>query len=214
MLFHPRKVFRLWKMNRHDGIVAICVFTLSLLSKPDYALLIGILMSLVFFLWKTMRPRIVRISKDPELNMFVNADMFAKPSCPQILHLRSDNSIYFANAEYTVESILERMEEVDTPVKFLLLDLQAMAFIDITGIEELRVLKEEADAKNMELALMEIHLPVEEVMKSSGFMAEMNPELILQKRGEAITVLFKHLDHDYCKNVCPHALFFECHTVK
>jgi SulP family sulfate permease len=161
-----------------------------------------------------MRPRIVRISKDPELNMFVNADMFNKPGCPQILHLRSDNSIYFANAEYTVESILERMEEVDTPVKFLLLDLQAMAFIDITGIEELRSLKEEVDTKNMELALMEIHLPVEEVMKSSGFMAEMNPELILQKRGEAITVLFKHLDHDYCKNVCPHALFFECNTVK
>jgi len=214
MLFHPREVFRLWKMNRHDGIVAICVFTLSLLSKPDYALLIGILMSLVFFLWKTMRPRIVRISKDPELNMFVNADLFKKPSCPQILHLRSDNSIYFANAEYTVESIVERMAEVDTPVKFLLLDLQAMAFIDITGIEELRVLKEEADAKNMELALMEIHPPVEEVMVSSGFMAEMNPELILQKRGEAITVLFQHLDHDYCKNVCPHALFFECHTAK
>jgi len=214
MLFHPREVFRLWKMNRHDGIVAICVFTLSLLSKPDYALLIGILMSLVFFLWKTMRPRIVRISKDPELNMFVNADMFNKPGCPQILHLRSDNSIYFANAEYTVESILERMEEVDTPVKFLLLDLQAMAFIDITGIEELRTLKEEVDTKNMELALMEIHPPVEEVMNSSGFMAEMNPELILQKRGEAITVLFKHLDHDYCKNVCPHALFFECNTVK
>jgi len=214
MLFHPREVFRLWKMNRHDGIVAICVFTLSLLSKPDYALLIGILMSLVFFLWKTMRPRIVRISKDPELNMFVNADLFEKPGCPQILHLRSDNSIYFANAEYTVESILERMEEVDTPVKFLLLDLQAMAFIDITGIEELRVLKEETNTKNMELALMEIHLPVQEVMESSGFMAEMNPELILQKRGEAITVLFKHLDHNYCKNVCPHALFFECRTVK
>ena len=214
MLFHPGEVFRLWKMNRHDGIVAICVFTLSLLSKPDYALLIGILMSLVFFLWKTMRPRIVRISKDPELNMFVNADLFNKPGCPQILHLRSDNSIYFANAEYTVESILDRMEDVDTPVKFLLLDLQAMAFVDITGIEELRTLKEEVDTKNMRLALMEIHPPVQEVMESSGFMVEMDPELILQKRGEAITVLFQHLDHDYCKNVCPHALFFECRTVK
>jgi len=146
--------------------------------------------------------------------MFVNADIFEKPGCPQILHLRSDNSIYFANAEYTVEHILERMEEIDTPVKFLLLDLQAMAFIDITGINELKILKEEARAKNMELALMEIHLPVTEVMKSSGFMAQMNAGLILQKRGEAITTLFQHLDHDYCKNVCPHTLFFECKTVK
>ena len=214
MLFNPREVFILWKMNRHDGIVAICVFSLSLISKPDYALLIGILLSLVFFLWKTMHPHIVKIAKDPELNMFVNADLFEKPGCPQILHLRSDNSIYFANAEYTVENILERMEDVDTPVKFLLLDLQAMAFIDITGIEELRVLKEEAEGKNMALALMEMHLPVKNVMESSGFLAQMNPELLLQKRGEAITVLFRHLDHDYCKNVCPYTLFFECKTVK
>jgi SulP family sulfate permease len=214
MLFHPREVFRLWKMNRHDGIVAICVFTLALIAKPDYALMIGILMSLVFFLWKTMHPRIVRIAKDPELNMFVNADVFKKPGCPQILHLRSDNSIYFANAEYTIEHIIERLGEIDTPAKFLLLDLQAMAFIDITGIDELRVLQEEVQIRKMELALMETHRPVIEVMKSSGFLTEMNPEFMLQKRGEAITTLFKHIDHDYCKNVCPHTLFFECKTVK
>jgi SulP family sulfate permease len=214
MLFHPKEVFRLWKMNRHDGSVAICVFTLALIAKPDYALLIGILMSLIFFLWKTMHPRIVRIAKDPELNMFVNADVFNKPGCPQILHLRSDNSIYFANAEYTIERIIERLDEIDTPAKFLLLDFQAMAFIDLTGIDELRVLQEETQTREIKLALMEIHLPVKEVMKTSGFLTEMNPEFMLQKRGEAITTLFKHIDHDYCKNVCPHTLFFECKTVK
>ena len=214
MLFHPKEVFRLFKMNRHDGIVAICVFTLSLLAKPDYALLIGILMSLVFFLWKTMHPRIVRIAKDPELNMFVNADICDKPGCPQILHLRSDNVIYFANAEYTIEHILERLDEIDTHAKFLLLDLQAMAFIDITGIDELRVLQEEVRERGMELALMEIRLPVKEVMKSSGFLTQINPEFMLQKRGDAITTLFKHIDHNYCKTICSHALFYECNTVK
>ncbi len=49
-LFHPGQVLKLWKMNRRDGIVAITVFILSLLTKPDYALLIGVLMSLMFFL--------------------------------------------------------------------------------------------------------------------------------------------------------------------
>ena len=91
LLFHPGKVFALWKMNRHDGIVAVTVFVLALLTKPDYALLIGVMISLIFFLWKTMHPRIVRISKDPELNMFINADISNKPSCPQILHFRSQS---------------------------------------------------------------------------------------------------------------------------
>jgi SulP family sulfate permease len=213
-LFHPKEVFKLWKMNRHDGIVAVTVFVLALATKPDYALLIGVMMSLMFFLWKTMHPRIVRVSKDPEYNMFVNADEVNKPSCPQILHLRSDNTIFFANAEYTVDKIIKRMDEQTTPLKFLLLDFYAVGFIDITGIEELQTLHEEVKRRNLRLAFMGVHLPVKKVLISSGYMDEIEPDLFIEVRGEAITILFQQLDHDYCKNECPYALFYECPTVK
>jgi sulfate permease, SulP family len=214
MLFHPKEVFALWKMNRHDGIVAVSVFTLALLSKPDYALLIGVILSLVFFLWKTMHPRVVRVSKDPELGMFLNADEAGKPSCPQILHLRSDNAIYFANAEYTMAHLLERLEEQTTPVKFLLIDFQAVGFIDVTGIDELRGLIEEIRARGLELALMGVKLPVKQVFKSTGFMEELSPGHLIENRGDAILFLFPKIDHAYCKNICPYALFNECPSVK
>jgi sulfate permease, SulP family len=214
LLFHPGEVFALWKMNRHDGIVAVIVFVLALVTKPDYALLIGVMASLMFFLWKTMHPRIVRVSKDPDLNMFINADFHGKPSCPQILQLRSDNSIYFANAEYTVEHILERLDEQETPVKHLLLDLQAMGFIDITGVEELRALLEDVRARGVEVALMEVRIPVKEVMDSAGFTQELKPGHLLQKRGDAVGFLFQHVDQDYCRDTCPHRLFLECGTIK
>lgn len=161
-----------------------------------------------------MHPRIVRISKDPELNMFLNADVHNKPSCPQVLQLRPDNSIYFANAEYTVEHILERVEAFTTPVKFLLLDFQAVGFIDITAVDELRVLHDEIKAGNIKLALMTVHFPVKKVFESSGFLAEINTEYLFEKREEATAFLFKHLDHDYCKKQCPYELFFECPSVK
>ncbi|MCG6892566.1 MAG: sulfate permease [Desulfobacteraceae bacterium] len=214
MLFHPKEVFRLWKMNRHDGIVAVAVFVLALLTKPDYALLIGVMISLIYFLWKTMHPRIVRVTKDPVLNMFLNGDEYGKPSCPQILQLRSDNVMCFANAEYTTERILERLEEQKTPVLYLLLDFHAVGFIDITGVDELRSLLEDIRARNIELSLMGVHSPVKKVFESSGFIEEVKPELFIENRGEAITVLFQQLNHDYCKNHCPHALFYECSSVK
>ncbi|MFC1532990.1 SulP family inorganic anion transporter, partial [Thermodesulfobacteriota bacterium] len=214
LLFHPKEVFILWRMNRHDGIVAMTVFVLALLTKPDYALLIGVMISLILFLWKTMHPRIVRVSKDPELNMFINADFNNKPSCPQILQLRSDNSIYFANAEYTVEHILERLKEHTTPVKFLLLDFQAMGFIDITGIDELCMLFDEAKLRGVRLAIMDARLPVRQVFKSSGFIDKLDSEYLLEKRGDAILSLFGKIDHEYCKSVCPYELFNECPTVK
>ena len=213
-LFHPQAVFQLWKMNRHDGVVAVTVFVLALLTKPDYALLIGVMISLILFLWKTMHPRIVRVTKDPQHNMFVNADVVNQPSCPQILHLRSDNSIYFANAEYTIEHMLERVYEQQTPLKYLLLDFQAMGFIDITGIDELRLLHDEIKRRGMELALLEVHRPVQKTLESTGFINALQPGHLVEQKGKAITVLFEHIDHSYCKNVCPYTLFFECKTVK
>ncbi|MBW2634095.1 MAG: SulP family inorganic anion transporter [Deltaproteobacteria bacterium] len=209
-LFHPKEVFALWKMNRNDGIVAVTVFVLALLTKPDYALLIGVLVSLMLFLWKTMRPRVVRVSKDPEFNMFVNADELNKPSCPQLLQLRSDNAIYFANAEYTMGHILKRLDEQKTPIKFLLLDFQAVGFIDITGVVELRGLHEDLKRRNIRLALMGVKLPVKEVLSSSGFMDELEQTFFIKNRGEAITIIFKFLYHDYCTKSCPHQLFYEC----
>ncbi|MBW1836345.1 MAG: sulfate permease [Deltaproteobacteria bacterium] len=210
LLFHPKEVFVLWRMNRDDGIVAVTVFVLALLTKPDYALLIGVMISLMFFLWKTMHPRIVRVSKDADLNMFVDADESNKPSCPQIMHLRSDNVIYFANAEYTVDHILERVEEHTEPAKFLLLDLQAVGFIDITGVDELTSLREELKGNGIHLALMGVNLPVQKVFVSSGFMDELDPDLFIANRGNVIAILFRKLDHDYCKNVCPYQLYYEC----
>ena len=214
LLFHPKEVFAIWKMNRDDGIVAVTVFVISLLTKPDYALLIGILMSLIFFLWKTMHPRIVRISKDPHHEMFVNADFYNKPSCPQILHLRSDNVIYFANAEYTVDHMLERLDEFDTPIKFLLLDFSAVGFVDLTGIKELQRLVQELTIRGIKLSIMGAHIPVHESFMSSGFMNDMDHHHLIQYKGDAIAILFREIDHGYCRDKCPYIIFFECETVK
>ena len=161
-----------------------------------------------------MHPRIVRVTKDPAYNMFVNADVNDKPSCPQILHLRSDNIMYFANAEYTTDHMLERLSEQNTPVKFMLLDLQAVTYIDMTGIDALQALQEEIGAKKIQLALMGVHLPVMHVFKTSGFSEKLNPDLVIEIRGDAVKILFKKLDHNYCKNTCPYELFHECPTVK
>jgi SulP family sulfate permease len=202
-------------------MVAITVFVLALILKPDYALLIGVLISLVLFLWKTMHPRIVRIARDPERDVFRNADRAQLPGCPQILHLRSDNVIYFGNAEYTIERILERVDEADRPLKFLLLDFSAVGFIDVTGIDELKALLDELELRGIRLGLIDVHLPVRDAFERAGLMEQIARTCragtlgcLLEGKGEAIAKMFGELDHDYCRDVCPYRLYDECSTVK
>jgi sulfate permease, SulP family len=214
LLFNPKEVFILLKKNRHDGIVAVTVFTMGLLIKPDYALLLGVMMSLIFFLWKTMHPNIVRITIDSDLDMFVDADLSNKPDCPQILHLQIESEIYFGNAQFLVEHILERIKEAPSSVKFLLLDFQAVSFIDITGIDELQILMEDIRSRGIQPAFTNITPPVEKVFISSGLMDDINPALVFDGKGTATKDLFMRIDQDYCKNTCPNNLFPECNTVK
>jgi len=89
-----------------------------------------------------------------------------------------------------------------------------MGFIDITGIDELRVLMDEVKQKKIQVAYMGINQEVMETFKNSTFINEIEPDLLIENRGQAITTLFKRLDHVYCKNQCPYALFNECPEVK
>ena len=214
LLFHPLEVIALWRMNRDDGIVALTVFTLALLTKPSYALLIGVIVSLMVYLWKTMHPRIVRSTKDPMSGMFVNGDEYQKPSCPQVLQLRLDSEMYFGNTEYMVEHILEWVKEVRTPLKFLLLDFRSVSFIDLTGTDGLRVINEEMKKRGIVLAVMRTRLPVKKVLQSSGFIKELKPDYFIENGSQAIATLFRDIDHGYCHNTCPYELFFECANEK
>ncbi len=207
LLFHPAEVFKLWKMNRHDGIVAVTVFVLSLLVKPDYALLIGVMISLMLFLWKTTHPRIVEVTRDPDTHMFHNVRSGNAPRCRQLRHLRIDSEIYFGNAEFLLEHIEAHL---DKDVRFVLLNFQGVSFIDITGLEELRILKEDLARKGTELAFVGIHKPVMQVFESSGFKDEVDPSLIFASKEDAVSSLIARLDKRFCEDCCDQRVFHEC----
>ena len=214
ILFHPGQIITLWKKNRNDGVVATAVFGFSLITKPDYALIIGVMISLILFLWKTMHPRIVHITRDPATRLFINAETGHGSVCPQILHLRVDNAIFFANAEYTTHYIRQQIDVCKTPIKYLILELQAVPCMDITGIGEMQMLWETLTEKGIKLVLVGIHAPVRTVLNTSGFEQAIGANHFFNHKGEAVAAVFPLLDTDYCQNSCPYVIYDECDRIK
>ncbi len=207
LLFHPREVFALWKKNRHDGVVAVTVFVLTLMVKPDYALLIGVIISLVLFLWVSMHPRIVPMAWDPKKEAYLHTEDGSTSCCPQTTILRVDNAIYFANAEYTVEHLLEHVDspraEGSPPLRFVLLDFKGVGFMDITGVDELNALLEDLRAKGMQMHIVSLHLPVHQVFVSTGFLQDLGEDAIHTSYHEAMAAISTDMDHDLCGVDCP-----------
>ncbi len=214
LLFHPVEVFALWRKNRHDGVVAVTVFALALVLKPDYALLIGVIVSLALFLWRSMHPRIVQVTKRPGEPVFVNHALDGLPLCPQLCMVRIDTAIYFANAEYTVEQVLAVLDGQEGAVRHLVLDMKGVGFIDITGAEELSRMVHELKGRRVGLAMVGLHLPVQKICAAVGLIEQMGPERLFVSYQDAVATLVSSIDLDLCRERCPHRVFDPCAELK
>ncbi len=210
----PGRFLSLYKTNKQDGIIAFVTFFSSFIMKPDYAIFIGVVLSLILFLWRSMYPRIVRLSRDPKTKTFVNAEVFGIPECPQILFIRPDASLYFANAEHIFEEIEELLKRKGKALKYLVIDGESINYMDATAVEVFKDFVEELNRMGMELYLVNVKRPVKEVLYGAGIINLIGSDKLLSSKGQTIGFLFKKLDHEYCKKDCPYAVFDECATVK
>lgn len=213
-LIKHSQFIKLYRTSRHDGVIALITFSFCFITKPDYAIFIGIGVSLLFFLWESMTPRIAILTRNPKTEIFEDAEISKLPLCPQILYIRPEFSIYFANAEFIREHVLKKVEEKKNGLKFVLMDMEAVNKIDATGIDEMKELISEMRKMGVELYIANVHKPVREVLHNSSIMTTLEQKRCLKSKAESITLLFNKLDHKYCKEKCPYRVFWECETIK
>ncbi len=215
-LIRPQDIVKLYRINKMDGAVAGVTFISVFFMDLWVAITLGVLLSLGGFVYRTMYPRIVILSRDPESNTFVNAEKRNLPECPQILYIRPNMSIYFGNAQYVYDYILEKTKERISkgPLKFVLIDMEAVNYTDATGSETvIRLVKALRDL-GVEAAFANIGCDVYPLLENAGFDKVVRHELVFDSKGQSIVELFKRIDHSFCRGECPHAVFKECLTVK
>lgn len=126
-----------WKVNPHDGVIALIVFITTLVFAPhlEYGIFIGVILSITFYLYRTMKPHFAELSKDKE-GVFRDADEFGMETSDSFALFRYDGDLYFANAGYLEKRLLNAI--ADKPkLKAIVLDLEAVDQIDSTGEEML-----------------------------------------------------------------------------
>ncbi|RLJ71322.1 SulP family sulfate permease [Hydrogenivirga caldilitoris] len=215
-LIRPQDIIRLYKINKVDGVVGGLTFISVFFMDLWVAITLGVILSLGTFVYRTMYPRIVILSRDPESKTFVNVEKRELPECPQILYIRPNMSIYFGNAQYVYEYIVEKVRErlLKGPLKFVLIDMEAVNYTDATGSEALIRLIKAIRALGAEAAFANIGCDVYPLLENAGFGEVVKHELVFDSKGQSIVELFARIDHDYCREQCPYVVFKECLTVK
>lgn len=202
--FEPIK--HAWKAEKHDGIVAVVTFVLTLVLAPhlDQGIVIGVVLSMGLFIYRTMRPRFAITSRFHDGTF---RDLKIHPEldkCKNIVLIRFDMSLYYANAGYFETEVL-RVFADHPEAKFIILDAEGINMLDSTGQMVLAQLYERLEKAGVIFLVARMKRQFMLTIKSAGSIGPMADQRYFSRLTFALAYAWKDLECDVCNNTkdCP-----------
>ena len=134
-LIEVEELRELWQMRRSEfWIAAVCLLSV-LVFGPLQAVIIAFLLATIDLLRRASRPGTWVLQEAPDGSHFVPEETDHAPDTSGIIIYRFGAPLYFANATLFEEEVEKLVTQAATPVKWFVLDAEAMVDIDTTGEE-------------------------------------------------------------------------------
>ncbi len=204
------KIIRRHKRER----VVLAVTFVGTLIDMEKGIFFGILVALMFYLYRTSQPSIRKLVPshadrgDPRRKFVAAAD--DTPECPQLDILHIEGSLFFGATE-NVQLVFRGLEESHPGKKHLLLTAHAIGFIDLAGAELLGREAARRRAAGGGFYLVGAQPDLYEMLDRSGQAAVIGHERIFSHKGDAIRAVYPRLDSRICLT-CTARIFRECHV--
>ena len=206
---------RLWGHGRDDFAIAAVTALATVTIRIEMAILLGTILSLVVYLYRTSRPcmRVMGFdNRAPERPFVVRADVPAPlPECPQLKMIRMEGEVYFGAVPHVADQLRDMRAAPDS-AKHLLVMAKSMNFIDLPAAELWRAELRTRRAVGGDLYFHRPRPPVLELWQRVGFTQELGSEHIFPTKRIAIHTIFQRLDRGVCAR-CRVRVFEECATL-
>jgi SulP family sulfate permease len=137
-LIEVHELRELWRMRRSDfWIAAICLLGVLVLG-PLRAVLVAFLLSTIDVIRRASRPETSALEETPDGSHFVPVDAGQASRSSGLVVYRFGAPLYFANATLFLDEVELLLDRTTAPVRWFVLDAEAMVDIDTTGAEVLR----------------------------------------------------------------------------
>lgn len=177
-----------WRYNPVDGAATLVTFLAVLLANVETGVMVGLAFSVTLFLWRTLHPHIAIVGRVGDTQHYRNVLRHQVHTCPQVVALRIDESLYFANA-HALEETLLRIAAERKEVKHMLLICSAVNFIDFSALEMLTTTAERLRDAGVTLHLSEVKGPVMDMLRKSDMFQRLGAGKVFLSTHEAMTAL-------------------------
>jgi sulfate permease, SulP family len=198
-----------WKAQWYDGAIAIIAFISTLIFAPhlDRGIMIGVVLSLLVFLYKSMRPKMAFLSRDASHTLSC-ASHHGLKECEYIAMLRFDGSLFFANSSYLEDQIADIMLKKKT-LRHIILVSNGINDIDASGEETLSLLVDRIRSNGIDISLSGVNETVMKVLKRTHFLEKIKEDHLYPTMEKAIQSIYEKTHREGEEEICP--LLTACH---
>ncbi|MGZ5094692.1 MAG: SulP family inorganic anion transporter [Burkholderiales bacterium] len=198
------------RTSRSETAVLAVTLVATLTAQLEFAIYVGVLLSLMLYLSRTSRPSIVDVKPDPGEHSYLFTTRSGLPDCPQLKIVRINGAIFFGAVDH-VQGVLQRIDADNPLQKHLLIDATGIHFVDVAGAE---MLAQEAKRRRRlggGLYLYRVNDDVMKLLTRGGYLDDIGKDNIFPARSRAVGFIYPNLDVETCRT-CPRQIFRECRT--
>ncbi len=182
---------RLWKNRKDEFVLLVITFLLTLGLGIKEGILLGVLASLLLLVYRISKPHIAILGRIRDTPHFRNLDRFTTDTenPEDFLILRFDGQLFFGNKDYFREQLQKQMKKKGEGLHYVILNAEAISYIDSTAVFMLRSLVADLKKENIRFAIAGAIGPTRDILYTSGLIEDIGKENLFANTNEA----FSHL---------------------
>ncbi len=199
-----------WRAQWYDGVISVITFLSTLAFAPhlDRGILIGVALSIMLFLYKSMRPKVVDLSLDVD-HALHDAIASGLKECRFIDVVRFDGPLFFANASYLEEQIRNRRRQ-KKELKHVIISANSISDMDASGEEALSLTVDRMRSAGIDISLSGVNRSVMHVLKRTQLFYKIGKDHFYPTVDTAISAI--HASTHFRENETDCPLKTVCHV--
>ena len=186
-----RKLQKLRQESRVEVWFGVLALAGVLLIDVLQGMVIGLVASLLFVVYKTSRPHIASLGRVPGVPG-AYSDLSRHPEnmpVPGVLIVRVDAQLYYANALTVRDRVKAMVAEMETPPRAVIFDASAQDEIDVTSTDIIKSLVKELHGKGIDVYIADAHAPVLEHGRKTGLLESIGEDHVFPTVDAAVRML-------------------------
>jgi SulP family sulfate permease len=189
-LVNFKAIVHAWHTHKHDGVASIVTFVATLAFAPhlDNGIMIGAGLAIILYLYRTMKPRVAILGRHPD-GTLRDVKVHNLPVSENIIAMRYDGSLYFANVPYFEDTVLEAVAN-NPQARYLLIVADGINQLDASGDEVIHHVVERLRSSGIRVVFSGLKKQVLDVMRHSGLLKYIGEENLFMDEERALEEIY------------------------